>query len=95
MYYIIYAFTYTMIQNVPLMCYTYNANDGYVDYDLSWDLVHKGNIFPEFASTQEGPTYHHFSILQHTCPPKLLFAHLSLASMSNPEFLHERSVPDP
>lgn len=78
------------------MCHcTCNANDGYVDYELGWDLVHKGNIFPEFASTQGGPTYHHFSILQHTYPPRLPFAHLFLASMNNREFLHERSVPDP
>lgn len=84
------------IYNVPLVNHrTCNANDGYVDYDLGWDLVHKGNIFPEFASTQGEPTYHHFLILQHTYPPRLPFAHPSLASMSSREFLHERSVPDP
>lgn len=74
---------------------TCNANDDYVDYDPNWDLVHKGNIFHEFALKQEEPTYRHFSILQHTYPARLSSAHLFLANMNNQESLHEHSTPDP
>lgn len=83
---------YTYSCNINHTC---SANDGYVDYAPSWDLVHKGNIFREFALTQGEPIYRHFSTLRHTYPTRLSFARLFLANKNNQESLHEHSTPDP